>query len=46
MRALGELLGAYGVKYFCRKMMSQIVGQVDEIKVFELRFDLNGKTKI
>ena len=33
MRALGEVLGAYGVKYMCRKMMLHIVSQIDEIKV-------------
>jgi len=32
MRALGEVLGAYGVKYMCRKMMLHIVSQIDEIK--------------
>ena len=33
MRALAELLGAYGVKFFCRKMMNQIAAQVEELKV-------------
>lgn len=33
MRALAELLGAYGVKYFSRKMMSQITAQLDRLKV-------------
>ncbi|XP_065072072.1 nck-associated protein 1 homolog [Rhopilema esculentum] len=32
MRSLAELLGPYGVRYFCRKMMSQVVAQVDELK--------------
>eukprot|EP00794_Sanderia_malayensis_P017057 gene17057-18775_t len=32
MKSLAELLGAYGVKYFCHKMMMQVSAQVEELK--------------
>uniref|UniRef100_A0A7M5XEU7 Nck-associated protein 1-like n=1 Tax=Clytia hemisphaerica TaxID=252671 RepID=A0A7M5XEU7_9CNID len=32
MRALAELLGAYGVRHFSRKLVSRIIGEVEELK--------------
>lgn len=36
MRALAELLGAYGVRYFSRKMVQRIMTEVEELKVISL----------
>ena len=42
MRALAELLGAYGVRYFSRKMVQRIMAEVEELKVISyLMISLN-----
>lgn len=33
MRALAELLGAYGVRHFSRKLVQRLIAEVDELKV-------------
>lgn len=32
MRALAELMGAYGVRHFSRKLVSRIIGEIEELK--------------
>ena len=36
MRALAELLGAYGVRFFSRKMVHRIMAEVEELKVISV----------
>ena len=33
MRSLAELMGAYGVRHFSTKLVSRIIGEVEELKV-------------
>jgi len=41
MRSLAELLGAYGVRHFSRKLVSRIISEVEELKVvYSLYYDV------